>query len=702
MQTFLPQLSQLFHQILSAAAPIDLTWNQGEMIGEDRVRQMYPFGDVIKSGAVMGFGVDWPVGDPNPFPAIEISMTRTAEGFPERGTLGEDQEITVEDAVAALTINGAWLQGFDKITGSIEEGKFADFVIVNQNIFEIPVNEISETKVLQTYFQGNNVYDSNLIKQPDDYDELVEAIQGMIDEEYIIDIKQSEILEKDKTNQPSIESSLAPPDESFLSAMEVTISSGDLTEPIVIDTFSAYNYGKDSTILGQLKKLGFEHYFVLESLPSKDKVDFYKLMSKYINPGKKPQLFDVKITGIMSDGSKLISLVYEKCQATEFSLYSQNLSLIHQFSREKEHEIRDHTLFYCGGDKITEIFESQNLEDDKETDSIPVYPVAHKNDRVQSYIVHFFDGELEELYTFNTFKDFSPSVNTRANPYALSTEAGNPFGSQPRFYLESLPSKDKKEFYELLSRYINPVKVPEKFNVSVDAITGDGTILQRWNYEKCDVDDYKMNLEEYKFRFHFSGEDAPEILEKTDFRCSGLNFKVFGHDNIDTAPVYAKNAINTKDYSIEKIDLTQEDRAMSFRYHVFRGEFTDTTTLTDYPKFESLSFKRSQKTPANHPGQYDFGFYVESSPSKERTDDYQFYSRYINPGKPPEEYDVTVDVVTGDDTILYQLKYAKCSAVDYDWYVQHFVFWYDISNAPAPELRERYTHYCTGFRVDVP
>jgi len=145
-----------------------------------------PFADVINPGAVTGFGVDWPVGDPNPFPGIEISMKRTADDFPERGTLGENQEITVEQAVTALTINGAWLQGFDEITGSIEEGKNADFIIVDQNIFEIPVNEISETKVLQTYFQGNNVYDSSIPQEQDNYDELIEAIEGLFDEDFIM------------------------------------------------------------------------------------------------------------------------------------------------------------------------------------------------------------------------------------------------------------------------------------------------------------------------------------------------------------------------------------------------------------------------------------------------------------------------------------------------------------------------------------
>jgi len=175
---------------LSAAAPIDLTWNQSEMIGEERLQQMYPFGDVYRTGAMMGFGVDWPVGDPNPFPAIEISMTRTTEDFPERGTLGENQEISIEAAIAILTINGAWLQGFDEFTGSIEEGKNADFVIVEQNIFEIPVNEISDAKVLQTYFQGNNVYDSSIPKEQDNYDELIEVIEGLFEEDFIMRIAE--------------------------------------------------------------------------------------------------------------------------------------------------------------------------------------------------------------------------------------------------------------------------------------------------------------------------------------------------------------------------------------------------------------------------------------------------------------------------------------------------------------------------------
>jgi len=98
--------------------------------------------------------------------ALFFTQSRTTDDFPERGTLGENQEI------------------------SIEEGKFADFVIVDKNIFEIPANEISDAKVLQTYFQGNNVFDSNLPQQQDDYDKLIEAIEGLIDEEFIMGIQK--------------------------------------------------------------------------------------------------------------------------------------------------------------------------------------------------------------------------------------------------------------------------------------------------------------------------------------------------------------------------------------------------------------------------------------------------------------------------------------------------------------------------------
>jgi len=451
------------------------------------------------------------------------------------------------------------------------------------------------------------------------------------------------------------------------------------------------------------------------SLPSKDKSDFYKLISKYINPGQKPQPFDAKISGLMSDGSTIFSLSYLKCDAVAYSIFTQSFSVVQQLSLEKNDEIRDTVLFYCGGPQISEIwrpfieddnlnkkfFPKENLENEFErTDSTPVYLVPNENDRAKSIRVHFYDGELETLYTFDSFKTFSQSVGG-SYPLVVQKTTANPFRSV-QFNLESLPSKDKKGFYEFLARYINPVKIPEKFKVSVDIVAGDGTILQRWNYSKCELVDYIAHLEQFKFRFAFSGQEGPEILDKSEFECGGQNLQVYGIHEIKQYPIYVATIPTVGDSNGYDHKLP-ENRAMSFNIHVFGGEAENTYSTTDFPRFESLSWKKSSRTPAHHPTPYEHGFLVESNPSKDKFEVYEFLARYINPGKPPEPYDVTVDVVTGDGTILYNLKYTKCSAIDLDWFLQDFLTFYELGkDHPTGETRERFTHYCRGFLVEVP
>ena len=483
----------------------------------------------------------------------------------------------------------------------------------------------------------------------------------------------------------------------FIEAAKVRISGGDLTKELTFDTIARYNSGKDNTALLELREAGFASYFVLESLPSKDKADLYKLISKYINLGKPPQPFDVSISGIMNDGTTLLTTNHKKCQADQYTIYTQDLSIIYQYTNEKQGEIRDKIRFLCGGEAIGEIVKTypeieftiqESLDDNspKET-SNGYYVIPNENDRAMSYVVHFFDGELDELRAFDTFKVFSIT---------------NPLASSPEFYLESLPTKDKKGFYDFLSRYINPGKPPERFNVSVDLISGDGTILQRWNYAKCDVVDYTMHLQEYIFRYSFSGEEISEILDKTEFKCAGLNLKVHGHDTINEFPVAAVDYQRISYASqLGSNSLEQEDRAMSYSIETFGGEFEESRTYTDFPKFETLSWKRPN-IPANHPKAYEFGFFVESNPSKDKAELYEFFTRYINAGKPPEPFYVNVDILTGDKTILHTLKFTKCSAIDYDWYLQEYIFFPTLTGVPNPETRERYTSYCEGLTVAVP
>ncbi len=516
--------------------------------------------------------------------------------------------------------------------------------------------------------------------------EYLDAIKFLIDNQ-IIKIKTLPLLLTESEND------LVSTDENFLEAIQVQFSSGDLTETITIDTFSRFNSGKDVTTINQLRELGYQSYFLLESLPSKDKVEYYNIVSQYINPGAKPQPFDVKISGIMDDGSTILSSVHKKCEIVDYSVYYQDSTIIYQFTKEKQGEIRDHVLFYCGGPHVGDI--TYVLSEDEKNSQKPdiVYVIPENNDRAKSFVVHFFDGDLEQVHSFNTFKVFSPVFDSD----------GSLFTTNPQIHLESLPSLDKSDFYKLLSHYINPVRVPQPFNVSIDAVTGDGTILQRWNYVKCDVSDYTVYLEDYKLVYPFSGKKFSENREMIDFECAGLHLQIHNYDKIGKVPIHTsnfeQNLVLQSDF--ESVDLTDDVRAMTYEIRSFGGEMEQTHIYQNFPKVESLSWK-NLLVPANHPNQYQYGFLVESNPSKDKLEIYQFLSRYINPGKTPEPFDVDLTLLTGDGIILYTHKYTKCSAVDFDWYVQERTSYYGLSSIPLPEVRERYTNYCNGYTVQVP
>ena len=128
-------------------------------IGEERGRWMYPIRSVLNHGGMIAFGSDWFVSTANPFPQIETAVTRTdAEGDDE--PFMPYETIDLQTAIAAFTINAAYLNGIETDTGSIEIGKLADMIVIDRNLFEIPAKELSEVQVLLTLFEGRPVHGS--------------------------------------------------------------------------------------------------------------------------------------------------------------------------------------------------------------------------------------------------------------------------------------------------------------------------------------------------------------------------------------------------------------------------------------------------------------------------------------------------------------------------------------------------------------
>ncbi|MGB5293560.1 MAG: amidohydrolase [Thermoanaerobaculia bacterium] len=122
--------------------------------------RMYANREMWDAGIRLANHTDAPAATMWPWFGMEAAATRGFPGKPEKGKMGEEHALTVEELIEAYTINSAWALRYDDVTGTIEEGKFADMIVLNHNLFEIPETEIHKTEVQKTIFKGEVVYQS--------------------------------------------------------------------------------------------------------------------------------------------------------------------------------------------------------------------------------------------------------------------------------------------------------------------------------------------------------------------------------------------------------------------------------------------------------------------------------------------------------------------------------------------------------------
>jgi predicted amidohydrolase YtcJ len=127
-------------------------------IGPERARWLYPIQSVQQSGGMIAFGSDWSVSTANPFFEIEVAVTRKNPEDADNEAFLPQERIDLPDALAAFTINAAWVNHSEDLTGSIEVGKAADLVVLDQDLFAIAPEKISDTKVLLTLLDGEPVH----------------------------------------------------------------------------------------------------------------------------------------------------------------------------------------------------------------------------------------------------------------------------------------------------------------------------------------------------------------------------------------------------------------------------------------------------------------------------------------------------------------------------------------------------------------
>jgi predicted amidohydrolase YtcJ len=131
-----------------------------DRIGPQRIKGGYAWRRLLDSGATLANGSDFPVELANPWHGLYASVTRQSrDGRPEGGWYA-DQALTRAEALHSFTLANAYAAHQEDVLGSLEPGKWADFILIDRNYFDVPESEIDDIQVLETWIAGKKVFDA--------------------------------------------------------------------------------------------------------------------------------------------------------------------------------------------------------------------------------------------------------------------------------------------------------------------------------------------------------------------------------------------------------------------------------------------------------------------------------------------------------------------------------------------------------------
>jgi predicted amidohydrolase YtcJ len=129
-----------------------------DRLGSKRIKHAYAYKKLLDQVGVLPLGTDFPVEKVNPMLTFYAAVSRQdVNAYPEGGFQPQNA-LSREETLRGMTIWAAYSNFEEQEKGSLEEGKFADFIVLDEDLMDIEIRKVPDLKVIETYISGERVY----------------------------------------------------------------------------------------------------------------------------------------------------------------------------------------------------------------------------------------------------------------------------------------------------------------------------------------------------------------------------------------------------------------------------------------------------------------------------------------------------------------------------------------------------------------